>query len=85
MRKRPIKLTDEELKTLVWNMPPTDRISLLTLSVLDRDKSEPIAAVLGLIALVSRLSQYFSDDQRWRLAERLRTAADHCEKSVLVE
>jgi hypothetical protein len=83
MRKR--KFTHEETKNAVWELPYAERTTLLTLSVLERNQDEPVAAVIGLVELVSRLSQYFSEEKRFRLADRLRNAADLAEKNVLID
>jgi hypothetical protein len=78
--------SNEFLKNKIWALPYGERVSMLTLSIMkSADKNEPLAAVLGLIELVSRMSQYFSEDKRFRLADRLRNAADLVEKTVLVD
>ena len=74
--------TNEFLKAKLWQLPYSERMAMLTLSIIDHNKNEPVAAVIALIELVSRLSQYFSEDKRFRLADRLRTAADLCEKEI---
>ncbi len=76
--------SNDFLKEKIQRLPYVDRISLLTCSILANHK-EPTAAVLGLIELISRLSQYLNEDKRFRISERLRSAADSCEKNVLVE
>ncbi len=76
--------SNDFLKAKLRQLDYIDRISLLTCSIIEHHK-EPISAVLGLIELISRLSQYFNEDKRFRLADRLRTAADLCEKKVLAE
>jgi hypothetical protein len=78
MRKL-IKLSQQDLKDAVWSMPYIDRICILTTSIIEHDKGEPIAACLGLIELVSRMAPYFSKDKRFRIADRLRGSADKIE------
>ncbi len=82
---KPPKITHDKIKAAIWDLSCVDRISLLTCSIIDHHKNEPVAAVIGLIELVSRLAQYFSEDKRFRLADRLRNAADLCEKKVLAD
>jgi hypothetical protein len=83
MRKK--QYTNDEIKNAIWDLPFAERASMLTLSIIERHQNEPGAAVIALIELISRLSQYFSEDKRFRLADRLRTAADLCEKKVLAD
>jgi hypothetical protein len=79
------QLTSDQIKAGLRRLPYSERCALLTLSIVEHHKNEPIAAVLGFIELASRLSQYFNEDKRYRVADRLRTAADLCEKKVLAD
>jgi hypothetical protein len=67
------------LKRAIWSMDFTDRASLLTLSIIDKNRDEIGGLVLGLVELAARLSPHMSDDKRFRLADRCRDVADRIE------
>lgn len=68
----------EKLKQQIWDMDPGERITLLTMSVLEQGKGA-VDPIIGLIDLAARMSAYLGKDKRYRIAERLRSVADHCE------
>jgi hypothetical protein len=71
----------EYFKTRVWQMPYLDRISILSLSIINREP-EALAAALGLTALISKMTQGCGRTNRMRVAEALRSAADVLDHEV---
>jgi hypothetical protein len=65
----------ENCKKQIWQMPYLDRVNILALSIVGKER-EAFAAVNGLIALVSRMSKEYSVAKRLMVAEAMRTAAD---------
>lgn len=63
----------EILKAKIWRMP------LLSLSIVEHDRKNWVAACLGLVEHAARLAPHLSVDQRYRVAERMRSAADKLE------
>jgi hypothetical protein len=76
---RKVKLTKEQLEAALQELPLVDQVWILTSVVINSRKGRPLGAVLALVELVGRMSSYFSEAQRYQIAEKIRTTADRCE------
>lgn len=65
----------ENCKKQIWQLPYLDRVCILALSVVDRER-DAVAAANGLIALVVRMSEGYSHESKIPIADCLRDAAD---------
>ena len=68
----------EAFKSQLWRIPFVDRACILSASII-ADRRNTIAACLGLVECASRLAPHLHTDQRYHLAERLRSVADRIE------
>jgi DNA-directed RNA polymerase subunit H (RpoH/RPB5) len=72
------ELSPEALKRFkmrIWQMPWVDRNEILIASVIDRE-GEALASALAMTALITRMSEVCGTNNRVRVAESLRNAAD---------
>ena len=67
------------MEAAVRSMPYADRCWMLTGSIIEDKARDPVGAVLGLIDLAARMTSFLSKEQRYRVAERLRSCADRAE------
>ena len=65
----------QRLRARIWEMPWIDRINILSLSIIDREK-ESLASALGLAAMIATLTKGCGAETRIRVAESLRNSAD---------
>jgi hypothetical protein len=75
MRRAEPKAEVKAVAEKVWALPYLERISLLTLTVIAREP-DALASVMGLIALVSTMSDSCGAEKKVMIAEQLRGAAD---------
>lgn len=75
--QRKVSMSEDACR--VWRMPFDERMAMLLCSVIQHD-SEAMAAVHGMIAMIERMTVYYTSRQRIELAERMRDAADRIER-----
>jgi hypothetical protein len=64
-----------DLNEALWAMPIEDRVGMLIISIVERDR-EAVAAVNAMICMTSRMAKGLSVVDRVCVAERLRDTAD---------
>lgn len=72
-------MSHNEITDRIWAMPFADRMSVLTLSIIERDP-EAVTAVKGLISVIVMMTARLAESERFTLAEKLRDAADALER-----
>ncbi len=68
-----------EVDKLIWSLPVAERLTLLTLSVIQQNPNA-LRVSLNMLAALMKLSHGLGTDNRFTLAERLRDAADRLER-----
>jgi hypothetical protein len=71
--------SDDQM-TAIRKIPLTQRCAMLALSIIERN-NDAIVAVLGLIGLANAMSQHLGNENRIRLANAMRDAADCIENN----
>jgi hypothetical protein len=71
--------TNSEIEIALRAMPFIDRCCILTASIIEDKRKDPVGAALGLIECAARMTSFLSKEKRFRVAERLRSCADHAE------
>jgi hypothetical protein len=71
--------TNSEMEEAIRSVPYIDRVWILTVSIIEDKSKDPVGAALGLIECAARITSFLSKEKRFRIAERLRSAADRCE------
>jgi hypothetical protein len=72
---------NDDLQARLAALPYAERCSLLVMSVIERNPNA-LATSLAMLDLLMRLSSDLGEENRRKLSERLRVAADHLEGCV---
>lgn len=74
-------LSKQQVESALKAMSSADRCLMLTMSIVADHSHDPIGSVLAFADLMSRMTVYLNHEKRQRVAERLRSIADHVERA----
>jgi hypothetical protein len=77
-------MTLQRLKARIWQMPWIDRVEILSLSIIERER-EALACSLGLAAMITKVSTGCGVTNKARVAETLRNLADELDHELQKE
>jgi hypothetical protein len=69
----------DQIDRLVWSLPVADRLTLLTLSVIQQNPNA-LRVSLNMLGVLMKLSRGLGTENRFALAEAMRDAADKLER-----
>jgi uncharacterized protein YecE (DUF72 family) len=73
-----MKPTNTRLRQVLWQLPPSERMAMLAISIFERD-GEPLALTSGLIEVFKAASLNISAAAKINMACKLRDLADSLE------
>lgn len=71
---------DDELRAKLWSLSHSERLAMLTISILQDKANAPALAVFDILKMTKRLAQHLGHHDRIIIGERMRTAADELER-----